>query len=169
MIRLNRTTEYGLMALRYMARRAISDPHAVSSAREISDHYALPFEVTAKTLQRLRDSGLILSAYGARGGYQWSGRAAASEMSLARFLEAMEGPQAVVSCVSGEGHFSDSQCEYESRCELRGVMSALNQRAVRFLGSIRVMELIENSIEAEGAISVKFENFSVPESVVTER
>jgi hypothetical protein len=48
-------------------------------------------------------------------------------------------------------------------------MSALNQRAVRFLGSIRVMELIENSIEAEGAISVKFENFSVPESVVTER
>ena len=67
MIKLNRTTEYGLMALRHMSRKQASG--GVTSAREVADSYGLPFEITAKTLQRLRDTGLIQSAQGARGGY----------------------------------------------------------------------------------------------------
>src|ERR1700749_4157303 len=93
MIKLNRTTEYGLMALRHMSRK---DSSAFTSAREVSDLFGLPFEITAKTLQRMRDTGLIQSAQGARGGYTLE--RPLRDISLARFLELMEGPQAVGAC-----------------------------------------------------------------------
>src|ERR1700690_932384 len=128
MIKLNRTTEYGLMALRHMSRKRSE----VTSAREVADCYGLPFEITAKTLQRLKDTGLIQSAQGARGGYTLLG--SMGEISLAAFLKIMEGPQSVVACtteaLSANPISSEPKCgcEYESKCEMRSVMSDLNER-----------------------------------------
>src|SRR5580704_999027 len=100
MIKLNRTTEYGLMALRHMSQKHRTEGTAeVTSAREIADFYCLPFEITAKTLQRLKDTGLIQSAQGARGGYTL--QRSLQDVNLAEFLQLMEGPQAVVACATG--------------------------------------------------------------------
>src|SRR4051812_34433600 len=114
MIKLNRTTEYGLMALRHMSRKSAAHPREVTSAREIADSYGLPFEITAKTLQRLKDTGLIQSAHGAKGGYTL--QRSLNEVSLAEFLELMEGPQSVVFCAGGTDH-NATGCEYGGRCE----------------------------------------------------
>lgn len=141
MIKLNRTTEYGLIAVRHMSRKQQGDPDSVTSAREISDHYGLPFEITAKTLQRLKDTGLILSAQGARGGYTL--QKALHEISLAEFVHLMEGPQGVVPCTpAGELH-TECGCEYHPRCEIRGIMSRLNSRVNQFLSGIHLNELDE--------------------------
>ena len=56
MIKLNRTTEYGLMALRHMNRKS-KDGTEFTSARELADVFGLPFEITAKTLQRMKNLG----------------------------------------------------------------------------------------------------------------
>ena len=85
MIRLNRTTEYGLMSLRHMYRA----PDARVSAREIAGTYGLPFEITAKTLQRLKEHGFIRSEQGAKGGYTLN--RALDQVSLAEFLEEWDG------------------------------------------------------------------------------
>src|ERR1700722_17483688 len=133
MIRLNRTTEYGLMALRHISRKHLYHPLEVTSAREIADSYGLPFEITAKTLQRLKDTGLIQSAQGARGGYTL--KRMLSEVSLAEFLELMEGPQAIVACASEAGKDKDKEsccCEYEKKCGIRSVMNDLNARVLGF-------------------------------------
>jgi Rrf2 family protein len=140
MIRLNRTTEYGLMALRHMSRKYSSDPSEVTSAREIADSYGLPFEITAKTLQRLKDTGLIQSAHGARGGYTL--QRSLSEVSLAEFLELMEGPQAVVACAGSSEHKS-TECEYGSHCEIKQLMKQLNTRVFSFLSGIPLADLAE--------------------------
>ena len=140
MIKLNRTTEYGLIALRHMSRK----PDAVISAREVSDHYGFPFEITAKTLQRLRDSGLIQSAQGSRGGYTL--QKSLNEVTLADFLEIMEGPQAVVACASSKSQGVETQgCEYHSKCEIRGVMGDLNSRFNQFLSGISLAELTDKN------------------------
>ena len=55
MIRINRATEYGLMALRHMSQKWAKNPLEVTSAREVAECYHLPFDVTAKTLQRLKE------------------------------------------------------------------------------------------------------------------
>lgn len=139
MIKLNRTTEYGLMALRHMSRKTKQGPTDVTSAREIADSYGLPFEITAKTLQRLKDTGLIHSAQGARGGYALTRELA--DISLAEFLSLMEGPQAFVACSNSPAvEPLTPGCEYSGKCELKHVMGDLNSRIYNFLAGIRLAE-----------------------------
>ena len=133
MIKLNRTTEYGLMAVLHMSRKASSE---VTSAREIADTYGLPFEITAKTLQRLKDSGLIQSAQGARGGYTL--QRPLGEVNLAEFMALLEGPQGVVVCAQQP---VACECEYRSKCELKHVMGGLNRRVQEFLSGIKLTDI----------------------------
>jgi Rrf2 family protein len=134
MIRLNRTTEYALIALQHMSQKQAQDATAVTSAREVSDLFGLPFEITAKTLQRMKDTGLILSAQGAKGGYLLQKNL--SEITLARFLEWMEDPQQVVACAT-----SPTPCEYSPKCVINGPMVVLNDKIQKFLGEIRLSDL----------------------------
>jgi len=147
MFKINRTTEYSLIALQHMNhRRSAGD---VTSAREIADHYGLPFEITAKTLQRLKDTGLIQSAQGAKGGYTL--QRPLTDINLAEFLRLMEGPQAVVVCAGAEEIDTPHEkpdpskchnaCEYERKCEIKFVMNNLNARVFRFLSEITLAEL----------------------------
>lgn len=144
MFKLNRVTEYGLIALRHISRKKDKDPTGMTSAREIADTYGLPFEITAKTLQRLKETGLIESAHGAKGGYTL--HRSLDEISLAEFLQLMEGPQSVVVCAgAGEGQIQGG-CEYGSRCEIKDVMSILNSKVLGFLAGIRLAEIADTSI-----------------------
>ena len=128
------------MALRHMSRKSGMLPQEVTSAREIADSYGLPFEITAKTLQRLKDTGLIQSAQGAKGGYTL--HKTLDQVSLADFLNLMEGQQPVVPCassVSVEHH----ACEYKGQCEIKLVMGKLNHKINGFLSGISLAELAD--------------------------
>ncbi len=149
MLKLNKTTEYGLMALRHMSRKRLGDSSSVTSAREIADQYHLPFEITAKTLLRLKNFGLIQAEQGARGGY--SIIRSLEDITLFEFLEMMEGPQTIVSCAPLEKKYlenksttSDEVCGYFCGCEIKGLMSNLNARVQKFLSSIKLAELAES-------------------------
>ncbi len=181
MIKLNRVTEYGLIALRHMTTKQ-HQPAEVTSAREIAEHYGFPFEMTAKTLQRLKDGGLIRSAQGSKGGYRLHRELAA--VSLVDFLELMEGPQSLVNCLlpspasalpsnvlgdglspafvgvpaGSPGKLSDGpvtakDCAYEPHCELKQVMGQLNRRIVQFLAQIPLTELTERVEGGDGGRS----------------
>lgn len=155
MIRLNRTSEYGLMALRHMSRKSVRDASEVTSAREIADCYGLPFEITAKTLQRLKDTGLIQSAHGAKGGYTLV--RPLNEVSLGEFLELMEGRQSLVACAGNSASAGTSlnggSCEYGSRCEIHNFMNRVNHRLLGFLSEIRLAELAELNDETSSSLS----------------
>src|SRR5690606_17496098 len=113
MVKLNRTTEYSLMAISYIRGKREGE---VTSAREISDHFKLPFEILAKTLQKLKDQGIISSSYGTRGGYVLSRDL--KTLAFGEFLNMMEGPVSVVACTHSEKN-DDKQhnnCEYVTQC-----------------------------------------------------
>lgn len=143
MIKFNRTTEYGLIALRHINKKHELAPLEVTSAREIADSYGLPFEITAKTLQRLKDCGLIQSAHGAKGGYTL--QRSLNDISLAEFLNLMEGPQSLVMCAGPDPSHTAPECEYGARCEIKHLMNKLNDRVFVFLSGIRLAELAEGS------------------------
>lgn len=146
MIKLNRTSEYGLVALRHMDRKRQLDPGSVTSAREIASYYGLPFEITAKTLQKLKDKGLIHSAQGSRGGYTL--KRELNDVTLAEFLQLIEGQRSLVNCApaKSEGR-GRPQCEYHHKCEIRELMAGLNKRVSNFLSSIKLAELAGSKIE----------------------
>ena len=146
MIRLNRTTEYGLIALQHMSGKRSRSPHEVTSAREVADSYGLPFEITAKTLQRLKDTRIIQSAQGAKGGYLLARDL--KDITVAEFLELMEGPQVVVACISSgvssaAAPAAHTPCDYSGHCNIKGMMSDLNQRVTNLLAGIRLSELTD--------------------------
>lgn len=136
MIRLNRATEYGLIALRHMQQKKLRGDLSVTSAREISDTYQLPAEITAKTLQRLKDTGLIQSEQGARGGYLLG--KVVDEASFGQFVEWLEGPQSLVGCQS-EGH---TTCEYLNKCEIKDVLLVLNRQIKAVLENMSLQEIL---------------------------
>src|SRR4051794_9651962 len=109
------------MAISYIRGKSQGE---VSSAREIADSFDLPFEILAKTLQRLKDMGIIASSYGTRGGYVLARDL--NTINLADFLSLMEGPVSVVACAkpatekkpeSAEHH--GCGCEYVTSCNIK--------------------------------------------------
>lgn len=147
MLRLNRTTEYAIFALRYLSLKG-SDESA--SAREIADHFGLPFDITAKTLQRLKDAGLIASAQGSRGGYKL--QRDLEQVSLAEFLDLMEGSHGVVACADVEAQ-SASGCEYSGRCQISGVLKALDSRLKSMLATVKLSEFAAESTHLPSSLS----------------
>jgi Rrf2 family protein len=143
MVKLNRTTEYALISIRHMAMKLEKNDPSMTSAREISDRYQLPFEITAKTLQRMRDTGIIQSEQGARGGYTLKKKP--EDLSLAEFLELMEGPQSVVGCTNPIAT-ANCACEYQIHCDMQDMMKGLNDRVRSFLSGIRLSEFAHSPI-----------------------
>lgn len=149
MIRLNKATEYGLMALNYME----SYSPAKKSAREIAEHLKLPFEITAKTLQRLKETGFVESTQGTNGGYTLT--RPLQQFTLGELVEAIEGPQSLVACLSE----AKSECGHTSGCEIKNPLTKVNNRIHELLRSIKLSEVIDgqagtnvNGKELESAV-----------------
>lgn len=134
MIKLNKTTEYALIALHHLTKQS-----GTVSAREVSERYLLPYDITAKTLQRLNSLGWIESTSGSKGGYRLKMNPAS--VSFAKFLETFESYQAIVACcMTGTG---SATCEIQSACEVRPFLSNLNAKVFHFLNSIPMNEIID--------------------------
>ncbi len=147
MVKLNRTTDYGLIARSYIRAKTAGEE---SSAREIADHFKLPFEILAKTLQKLKEHGLITSSYGTRGGYILARDL--STLNLTEFLGMMEGPVSVVACTHPTQENPEHEahhCEYISQCNIKKVMTGLNSKVTSLLAGISVEELTRTMIKGE--------------------
>jgi len=147
MVKLNRTTEYGLMAISYIRGKEQMQRGANSSAREIAEHFELPFEILAKTLQRLKEQGVIASTYGTRGGYVLAKDL--RTMNFADFLEVMEGPQGTVLCLQQADH----SCEYLTRCTIQKTMAALNEQVYDLFRRISLEELTRSVLRTQQPVT----------------
>jgi len=127
MLRINKTSEYGVLALRYIGEK----DHALS-ARQISEGLSLPYEITAKTLQHLKEAGFIESSMGANGGYRL--KSPLDQISFAQVIDALEGPVAIVECATHSGN----ECQRNSACELKEGMKELNSKIRNILEETKI-------------------------------
>ncbi len=155
MIKLQRTTEYAILALKHILKSGQLPGAPSVSAREIAEAYQLPFEITAKTLQRLRDQKIIRSTQGVKGGYRLDSDL--GTLGLGHFLTLMEGEQAIVGCVS-----NDSSCEYGTICSLKPVMGVLHERIMSFLNTVTVESLIQDAISWDVREKIQITSVSTP-------
>jgi Rrf2 family protein len=133
MLRVNKASEYGVLAL-----GLIGTEERPLSARQIADGLHLPYEITAKTLQRLKEEGIIDSSMGTNGGYKLV--RPLSEISFAQVIKALEGPVALVECSDHSG----KECLRNGSCGLKGGMLKLNGRLNELLESIKINELVSD-------------------------
>jgi Rrf2 family protein len=129
MFRLSKKADYGLIALKHLARHADESV----SAREIAKEYRIPGELLAKIMQRLARKGLVVSQQGTHGGYLL-GRDP-SRISIVDVIEALDGPIGITPCERG------SSCEQMEKCSVKDPLMAVRAKMVRVLSDTSIYEL----------------------------
>jgi Rrf2 family protein len=132
MFRLSKRTDYGLMAIRCLA---LLPRGTCRSARDIAVEHRIPPALMAKLLQRMARQGLVASHHGTKGGYQIA-RPPAS-ISLRDVIEAIEGPTAIMECLSPCG----PGCAQDGTCTVKGPLHQVQRRIVEVLARTRVSDL----------------------------
>jgi len=137
MLRINKTSEYGVLALQY-----IGGKNTALSARQISEDLNIPYEITAKTLQHLKEAGFIGSSMGSNGGYVL--KSPLDQISFAQIIDALEGPVAIVECATHSG----KECSRNSSCNLQDGMKTLNTKIRNILEEtkLNIFEKAETKI-----------------------
>jgi Rrf2 family transcriptional regulator, nitric oxide-sensitive transcriptional repressor len=121
------------MALRHMAAKYQGE---LTTAKEVSDSYKTPFDVTSKVMQTMAQNGLLKSEQGAHGGYLVLKDL--SKVSLYELIQMVEGPVAIVKCLQ-----QGPVCELSSSCNIISPVNVLNERIVDFYSNLPILELIE--------------------------
>ena len=120
MLQLTKRTEYGLIALVYMADRGGS----VVSVREISEHYPVPRRLLAEVLKDLARENLVESQRGATGGYVLA--RSPDEITLGGIVTALEGRPTLSSCES-LAPARNGECELEPTCPIRSPLHRIRE------------------------------------------
>ncbi len=131
MFRLNRLTDYAVVVMTQMTRR----PEEVHTAPQIASDTGIPLPTVAKLLNALARESLVESHRGAAGGYTL-GRPA-DQVSVARIIQAMEGPIALTACVEGSGN----HCEVECLCPMRGNWEKVNRAIHKALSEVTLADM----------------------------
>ena len=131
MLRLSKKADYALMAMKHLATHT---DVASTSARAIAEEYNIPLELMAKVLQRLARRGLLTSHQGTRGGYRLS--RAASAISVADIIQAIDGPLTVTACST-----EDDNCGQYAKCSVRDPLWRIKDRIVSALATCSLQEV----------------------------
>jgi Rrf2 family protein len=140
MLSFTRKTDYALVAMAELARRA---PDRVS-AREIAQTIQVPLPVLTNVLHRLHQRGLVASARGVFGGYQLA--RGPDLISLAHLIDAMEGPFRLTTCCSTEGDDDQCLCELESDCRVREPVRRVNHGLREFFSRVTLGHLAFDNV-----------------------
>ncbi|TYA69885.1 RrF2 family transcriptional regulator [Seonamhaeicola marinus] len=114
---LSKKTKYGLKALTYIARTEDDAPVRVG---EISESENIPQKFLESILLTLRKAGLLASKKGKHGGYYL--RKNPSEILMTDVMRVLEGPIAMVPCVSLNFYEKCDDCPDEHQCSVHKLM-----------------------------------------------
>jgi Rrf2 family transcriptional regulator, nitric oxide-sensitive transcriptional repressor len=133
MYKINRKTEYALMALRQIS---TSQHTSLITAKEVSETLKTPFDATARVMQIMASNGLLKSEQGLNGGYVISQDL--KSVSLLALIEMIEGKQSLVKCIQSQ----DEACEIHGSCNISQPLSVLDRKLNQFYQSIPLSEVI---------------------------
>jgi Rrf2 family cysteine metabolism transcriptional repressor len=119
-----------------LAEMQSGDPGQLFPARPMCLKLHIPFDATAKALQRLCHVGILRSVQGKYGGYQIAREL--KQLSLGELSEVVMGPNALTPCLA-----PGQACELSPSCTIRRAMAQLNQSIDQLLQDTSVADLID--------------------------
>jgi FeS assembly SUF system regulator len=131
MIKLGRLTDYAVTLLTQM----VSEEQAVWAASDLAEKTGLSMATTSKILKQLTKSGILGAQRGAAGGYRLN--QAASIITIAAIVEAMDGPIALTDCAEGGSH----TCNVEKMCPMSGNWDRINRAVRRALDEVSLADM----------------------------
>src|SRR5438874_7086445 len=131
-MRLSHLADYAVVLMTAAARRPTG---ARLSATELACETGLPLPTAQKLMGQLAACGLLRSVRGAGGGFSLS--RAASEISLADIVEAVEGPIALTMCSDSNNH----DCLLDAHCRVKPHMGVVGNAVRGALGAVSLEAL----------------------------
>ncbi|RED50297.1 RrF2 family transcriptional regulator [Seonamhaeicola aphaedonensis] len=114
---LSKKTKYGLKALTFISRNESDMPVRVG---EIASSENIPQKFLETILLTLRKAGILGSKKGKHGGYYL--RSHPSEVKMTDVMRVLEGPIAMVPCVSLNYYEKCDDCPDEHQCSVHKLM-----------------------------------------------
>ncbi|GMV44232.1 MAG: hypothetical protein AMXMBFR64_59480 [Myxococcales bacterium] len=133
MFKLNRKTEYALIAMQHIAGIEDDEPCSVT---ELARRCDLPANLLAKVLQELKRHGILKSTKGTNGGY-----AVSRDLHLVNFLEFLgifEEQTGIVECTRR----GPVTCDRYDHCNVRDPMLALNEMLMARLRNLTLQDVL---------------------------
>jgi len=127
---LSKKTKYGLKAMAYLARNTDRHPILIS---EISQNEMIPQKFLEGILLDLKKNGLLASKKGKGGGYYLM--KPAQEITIASIIRVLDGPIALLPCVSLNYYQKCGDCHDELTCTLNRVMVKVRDKTLKVLES----------------------------------
>jgi len=137
LLRLTKKTEYGIIAIKHIINQSKSATNgdAVVSATEIAERFNIPRGLLGKVLQQLARHGLIRSIQGVGGGYTLAQEP--EEISLRDVVNVIEGPLAMVECITIEG----DECSQLDKCNIQSPILNIQRRLTQYFENITLADL----------------------------
>jgi Rrf2 family protein len=134
---LNKKTQYAFKALEYLAEHRDQGPILIS---EIADQKHIPLKFLENILLELKNDGVLDSKKGKGGGYFL--KLPPSKIPLARIIRKIDGPIAMLPCVSLYFYERCKDCD-EKNCGLHDVMILVRDANLKILEKKTVADLIK--------------------------
>ncbi|WP_439544823.1 RrF2 family transcriptional regulator [Sandarakinorhabdus sp.] len=140
---LTQRSRYALRALIFIARSGGVAPVPISA---IAADQKLPRKFLEAILLDLKNGGLVNSYRGKMGGYRLA--RPAGQISFGEIIRQIEGPLALVPCVSLSAYQRCVDCFEEQTCVIRKVMLVVREQTANILDHTTLADL---SLERQAA------------------
>ena len=134
---LSKKTKYGIKALTYLAKQDRNVPVQIATISE-SENISLKF--LESILLTLRKNGLLGSKKGKGGGYYLLKDPA--EVKMTTVMRVLEGPIAMVPCVSLNYYEKCDDCPDEAACAVHHLMVQVRDSNLKIYGDTSLADLI---------------------------
>jgi Rrf2 family protein len=125
---LTRKGKYGLKAMLALAKEHGGRPVLIG---DLAEQEAIPKKFLENILLVLKHRGLVHSRKGPHGGYQLG--KAPEQISVGDVIRTLDGPLALVTCVSQTAYAPCEECVTERDCAVRRVFQQVRDETSRIL------------------------------------
>ena len=125
---LSKKTKYGLKALSYLANQEPNVPILIS---DISESENISKKFLESILLTLRKSGILSSKKGKGGGYYLIKNP--NDIKISTIIRLLEGPIAMLPCVSLNYYEKCDDCKSEEHCSLNILMAEVRDSTLKIL------------------------------------
>jgi Rrf2 family protein len=132
---LSKKTQYAFKALTFMAERKKEGPVLIA---EIAKKKRIPLKFLENILLELKKAGILDSKKGKGGGYFF--REDPEDIKLAKVMRIIEGPIALLPCVSLNFYEKCKDCD-EKKCGLNKIMIQVRDNTLMILENKTVNDL----------------------------
>ncbi|HSI76215.1 MAG TPA: Rrf2 family transcriptional regulator [Lunatimonas sp.] len=135
---LSKKTKYAFHALTYLGKHR--DQGAIL-IQEISEKYGISHKFLENILLELKKAGFLGSKKGKGGGYYLI--KAPNEIPLSKVIRLLDGPIALLPCVSLNYYEPCEECESQEQCGLNKVMIKVRDETLKILEMRTLQDILE--------------------------